>query len=121
MAPEDPHRHPRGEHPARAREQGGGDVQQACCGGLCRDPAADVLLARAGAATVSEVAAVGLPAVFVPLPIGNGEQAKNASSLVKAGAALLVDDAALTAAWLESELIPLLMDQARLEEMAGKA
>ncbi|MEZ2388725.1 undecaprenyldiphospho-muramoylpentapeptide beta-N-acetylglucosaminyltransferase [bacterium RCC_150] len=83
--------------------------------------AADVLLARAGAATVSEVAAVGLPAVFVPLPIGNGEQAKNASSLVKAGAALLVEDAALTPDWLEAELIPLLTDRARLEEMARKA
>ncbi len=44
--------------------------------------AADVLLARAGAGTVSEVAAVGVPAVFVPLPIGNGEQALNAAPLV---------------------------------------
>jgi UDP-N-acetylglucosamine--N-acetylmuramyl-(pentapeptide) pyrophosphoryl-undecaprenol N-acetylglucosamine transferase len=83
--------------------------------------AADVLLARSGAATVSEVAAVGLPAVFVPLPIGNGEQAMNASALVKAGAALLVDDRALTAEWLKAELIPLLTDQARLEDMASKA
>ncbi|GAA4040719.1 undecaprenyldiphospho-muramoylpentapeptide beta-N-acetylglucosaminyltransferase [Arthrobacter methylotrophus] len=83
--------------------------------------AADVLLARSGAATVSEVAAVGLPAVFVPLPVGNGEQAMNASALVKAGAALLVDDGALTAEWLKAELIPLLTDQARLEDMASKA
>ncbi|MBT8159362.1 MULTISPECIES: undecaprenyldiphospho-muramoylpentapeptide beta-N-acetylglucosaminyltransferase [Arthrobacter] len=83
--------------------------------------AADVLLARSGAATVSEVAAVGLPAVFVPLPIGNGEQAKNASALVNAGAALLVDDAALSAEWMQSELIPLLTDQARLADMADKA
>ena len=46
--------------------------------------AADLLLARSGAATVCEVAAVGLPAVFVPLPIGNGEQAINAAGLVEA-------------------------------------
>ena len=37
-----------------------------------------------------EVAAVGVPAIFVPLPIGNGEQAQNARSLVEASAALLV-------------------------------
>ena len=54
--------------------------------------AADLLLARAGAATVCEVAAVGVPAVFVPLPIGNGEQALNAAGLVAAGGALIVDD-----------------------------
>jgi UDP-N-acetylglucosamine--N-acetylmuramyl-(pentapeptide) pyrophosphoryl-undecaprenol N-acetylglucosamine transferase len=45
----------------------------------------------------------------------------NASALVKAGAALLVDDRALTADWLKAEVIPLLTDQARLEHMAGKA
>ena len=46
------------------------------------------------------MAAVGLPAVFVPLPIGNGEQARNAAELVAADAALLVDDASLDAAWI---------------------
>jgi UDP-N-acetylglucosamine--N-acetylmuramyl-(pentapeptide) pyrophosphoryl-undecaprenol N-acetylglucosamine transferase len=83
--------------------------------------AADVLLARAGAATVCEVAAVGVPAVFVPLPVGNGEQALNARALVNDGAALLVEDKALTAEWLERELIPLLGDRQRLETMAAKA
>ncbi|MGW9415200.1 undecaprenyldiphospho-muramoylpentapeptide beta-N-acetylglucosaminyltransferase [Arthrobacter cupressi] len=83
--------------------------------------AADVLLARAGAATVSEVAAVGVPAVFVPLPVGNGEQALNARALVAGGAALIVDDKALTAGWLERELIPLLRDRQRLEDMAARA
>ncbi|MFK0008683.1 undecaprenyldiphospho-muramoylpentapeptide beta-N-acetylglucosaminyltransferase [Paenarthrobacter sp. NPDC090520] len=80
--------------------------------------AADVLLARAGAATVSEVAAVGVPAVFVPLPIGNGEQALNAAALVEAGGALLVEDKALTPDWLETRLVPLLSDRQRLETMA---
>ncbi|MHC8607411.1 undecaprenyldiphospho-muramoylpentapeptide beta-N-acetylglucosaminyltransferase [Paenarthrobacter ureafaciens] len=83
--------------------------------------AADVLFARAGAATVSEIAAVGVPAVFVPLPIGNGEQALNAAALVKAGGALLVADKDLTPQWLESELIPLLSDQQRLNAMARAA
>ena len=83
--------------------------------------AADLLLARAGAATVCEVAAVGLPAVFVPLPIGNGEQALNASGLVNAGAALMVNDNAFTPEWVSKEIIPLLSDAERLAGMASKA
>ncbi len=83
--------------------------------------AADVLLARSGAATVCEVAAVGVPAVFVPLPHGNGEQALNAASLVNDGAALLVADKSLTPEWVERELVPLLSDSARLNEMSRKA
>ena len=47
--------------------------------------AADLVVCRAGANTVTEAAAVGLPAVFVPLPIGNGEQALNAQPVVDAG------------------------------------
>ena len=41
--------------------------------------AADLAVSRAGSATVSELAAVGLPAVFIPYPVGNGEQALNAA------------------------------------------
>ncbi|WP_230117672.1 undecaprenyldiphospho-muramoylpentapeptide beta-N-acetylglucosaminyltransferase [Arthrobacter sp. Bi83] len=83
--------------------------------------AADLLLARAGAATVSEVAAVGVPAVFVPLPIGNGEQALNADGLVQAGGALLVADRDFTPEWVRSRLIPLLTDRARLDSMAANS
>ncbi|MEC5192330.1 MULTISPECIES: undecaprenyldiphospho-muramoylpentapeptide beta-N-acetylglucosaminyltransferase [unclassified Arthrobacter] len=83
--------------------------------------AADVLLARSGAATVCEVAAVGLPAVFVPLPIGNGEQALNAAGLVEAGGALLVPDSTLSPDWISGHLIPLLQDPDRLARMAASA
>lgn len=83
--------------------------------------AADLLLARAGAATVCEVAAVGLPAVFVPLPHGNGEQRRNAAELVAAGGALMVEDRELTADWLLSEALPLVRDAERLEEMSRAA
>lgn len=83
--------------------------------------AADVLLCRSGAGTVSEVAAVGLPAVFVPLPVGNGEQARNAAELVAADAALLVADADLDAAWISAEVIPLCLDSRRLAAMAARA
>lgn len=83
--------------------------------------AADLLLARSGAATVSEVAAVGLPAVFVPLPIGNGEQALNAAGLVAAGGALVVDDATFSPGWVRANIIPLLRDPDRLAAMAASA
>ncbi|MGY2747179.1 UDP-N-acetylglucosamine--N-acetylmuramyl-(pentapeptide) pyrophosphoryl-undecaprenol N-acetylglucosamine transferase [Pseudarthrobacter sp. O4] len=83
--------------------------------------AAGLLLARAGAATVCEAAAVGVPAVFVPLPIGNGEQALNAAGLVEAGGALIVADSAFTPEWLRQNLIPLLLDGARLARMAASS
>ncbi len=83
--------------------------------------AADLLLCRAGAGTVSELAAVGLPAVFVPLPVGNGEQALNAAGLVAAGGALLVSDADFSPDWLQREILPLLADPQRLEDMDRQA
>ncbi|GAB3286520.1 undecaprenyldiphospho-muramoylpentapeptide beta-N-acetylglucosaminyltransferase [Sinomonas notoginsengisoli] len=83
--------------------------------------AADLILCRSGAGTVCEVAAVGLPGIFVPLPIGNGEQALNARGLVEAGAAIMVRDADFTAEWLAANVLPLLRDQERLAEMSRRA
>jgi UDP-N-acetylglucosamine--N-acetylmuramyl-(pentapeptide) pyrophosphoryl-undecaprenol N-acetylglucosamine transferase len=83
--------------------------------------AADLLLARSGAATVCEVAAVGVPAVFVPLPIGNGEQALNAAGLVAAGGALIVDDKTFSVDWIRANIIPLLQDKDRLARMAANS
>jgi UDP-N-acetylglucosamine--N-acetylmuramyl-(pentapeptide) pyrophosphoryl-undecaprenol N-acetylglucosamine transferase len=83
--------------------------------------AADLVVCRAGANTVTEVAAVGLPAVFVPLPIGNGEQALNARPVVDAGGGLLVDDAALTAEWVAATVPDLLRDVDRLAVMGRAA
>jgi UDP-N-acetylglucosamine--N-acetylmuramyl-(pentapeptide) pyrophosphoryl-undecaprenol N-acetylglucosamine transferase len=83
--------------------------------------AADLALCRAGANTCAELAAVGLPAVYVPLPIGNGEQALNARPVVDAGGGLLVDDDALDAAWVRDHVLPLLQDPHRLAAMGAKA
>jgi UDP-N-acetylglucosamine--N-acetylmuramyl-(pentapeptide) pyrophosphoryl-undecaprenol N-acetylglucosamine transferase len=83
--------------------------------------AADVVVGRAGANTVSEITALGLPAVFVPLPIGNGEQRLNAEPVVAAGGGLLVDDARFDAGWLRATLLPLLADPARCEQMGRAA
>lgn len=83
--------------------------------------AADLVVCRAGASSVTEAAAVGLPAVFVPLPIGNGEQAHNARPVVDAGGGLLVDDAALTPEWLSRTVPGLLGDPSRLAAMGAAA
>ena len=83
--------------------------------------AADLVVARAGANTVCELTAVGLPAVYVPLPIGNGEQRFNATDVVAAGGGVLVDDSSLTPAWIDEVLVPLLTDEPRIAEMAGAA
>lgn len=80
--------------------------------------AADLAVARSGSVTLSEFAATGLPAVFVPYPVGNGEQRFNAADAVSAGGALLVDDAAFTPTWIRERLVPLLRDEARLADMA---
>jgi len=83
--------------------------------------ACDVALCRAGAMTVAELTAVGLPAAYVPLPIGNGEQRLNAAPVVAAGGGLLVDDADLSASWLRSHLIPLLQNPERLAQASAAA
>jgi UDP-N-acetylglucosamine--N-acetylmuramyl-(pentapeptide) pyrophosphoryl-undecaprenol N-acetylglucosamine transferase len=83
--------------------------------------AADAVACRAGAGTVSEITALGLPAVYVPLPIGNGEQALNARPVVAAGGGLLVDDARCTPDWVRSSWLPVLSDHGRLETMGAAA
>ncbi len=83
--------------------------------------AADLAVCRSGAMTVAEVAAVGLPAVYVPLAHGNGEQALNAQPVVAAGGGLLVDDAAFTPDLVRETVIPLAGDAARLAAMSAAA
>ncbi len=83
--------------------------------------AADAVLCRAGSNTVTEVSGVGLPAIYVPLPIGNGEQAHNARPVVDAGGGLLVSDAALTSEWVSSTIPDLLTDPVRLAAMSAAA
>ena len=71
--------------------------------------------------TCAELAAVGLPAVYVPLPIGNGEQRLNAAPVVAAGGGLLIEDADFTPGALRGQVLPLASDPARLEAMARAA
>jgi UDP-N-acetylglucosamine--N-acetylmuramyl-(pentapeptide) pyrophosphoryl-undecaprenol N-acetylglucosamine transferase len=103
-------------------------------GGLCYQPveyedrmdllyaAADVMVCRAGGSTVAELAAIGVPAIVVPLPNSPGDhQTGNGRALERAGGAVLVPDADLTVDRLERELDALVGDRARLAEMAAAA
>ncbi len=83
--------------------------------------AADLMVARAGAATVMETAVSGLPVIFVPLPWGNGEQGRNAAGLVAAGAGVLLPDAELSGARLVDEVTSRILDPERLREMSHRA
>ncbi|MBO4206957.1 undecaprenyldiphospho-muramoylpentapeptide beta-N-acetylglucosaminyltransferase [Micromonospora echinofusca] len=83
--------------------------------------AADLMLARGGAMTCAEVAAIGLPTVYVPYPHSNQEQQRNALPVVQAGGGLLVDDAELDPAWLERHVVPLIRDPQRLAAMGAAA
>jgi UDP-N-acetylglucosamine--N-acetylmuramyl-(pentapeptide) pyrophosphoryl-undecaprenol N-acetylglucosamine transferase len=83
--------------------------------------AADLAMCRSGAMTVAEVTDVGLPAVYVPLPIGNGEQRLNALPVVNAGGGLIVDDADLSPGLVADTVSNILNDGARLQEMTAAA
>jgi UDP-N-acetylglucosamine--N-acetylmuramyl-(pentapeptide) pyrophosphoryl-undecaprenol N-acetylglucosamine transferase len=83
--------------------------------------AADFVLCRAGAMTCAELTAVGLPAAYVPLPIGNGEQRLNALPIVRRGGGMLVDDAELSAEWIKGSLLPVLTNIDRVVSMSEAA
>lgn len=103
-------------------------------GGLCYQPvryedhmpellaAADVVVSRAGGATVSEIAVIGRAAILVPLPIAPYDhQAGNAGALVRAGAAVMVRDHEFTTDRLEAELDAVLSVPGRAAAMGDAA
>jgi UDP-N-acetylglucosamine--N-acetylmuramyl-(pentapeptide) pyrophosphoryl-undecaprenol N-acetylglucosamine transferase len=83
--------------------------------------AADFALCRAGAMTCAELTAVGLPAAYVPLPIGNGEQRLNAVPIVQRGGGMLVADAELTPEWIRDTLLPVLVNIDQVADMSEAA
>lgn len=80
--------------------------------------ASDLAISRAGASTVSEFTACGLPAVYVPYPVGNGEQRFNAQAAVAAGAAELCLDADFNASYVTSKVIPIISHRQTLNKMS---
>ncbi|MGL5792528.1 MAG: undecaprenyldiphospho-muramoylpentapeptide beta-N-acetylglucosaminyltransferase, partial [Plesiomonas shigelloides] len=80
---------------------------------------ADVVICRSGALTVSELAAAGVPAIFVPFQHKDRQQYLNGLTLEKAGAAYIIEQDQLTAERLEAQL--LLLNRPQLLAMAQHA
>lgn len=83
--------------------------------------AADLVIARSGAVTCSEVQALGKYALFIPLPIGNGEQEVNAKTLIEAGRAEVVSQKSFSVGWLTNNLNRLLSTSAAQTDEGSEA
>ncbi|MEN9749313.1 MAG: hypothetical protein RL149_391 [Actinomycetota bacterium] len=83
--------------------------------------AADFAVSRAGASTVSEFAAVGLPALYLPYAVGNGEQGQNIKSLLSAGGAITISDRQFDRDYVAATLVPLLSSATKVRDMASAA
>src|SRR6516225_8314192 len=83
--------------------------------------AADFALCRSGALTCAELTTVGLPAAYVPLPHGNGEQRLNALPIERAGGGLIVADAQLSPQWICEVLLPVMLDTPLVAGMSQAA
>jgi UDP-N-acetylglucosamine--N-acetylmuramyl-(pentapeptide) pyrophosphoryl-undecaprenol N-acetylglucosamine transferase len=82
---------------------------------------ADLIIGRAGATTVAELAITGKPAVFIPYPFAaDNHQEVNARAMADAGAALMFKQSELTADKLAAALRPLLTDAAKRADMGAK-
>ena len=83
---------------------------------------ADLLVCRSGASTVAEITAAGKPAIFVPFPhAADDHQNVNARALERAGAAVVVEESKLEAAYLVDTIAALISDPGRLQEMSSAA
>jgi UDP-N-acetylglucosamine--N-acetylmuramyl-(pentapeptide) pyrophosphoryl-undecaprenol N-acetylglucosamine transferase len=83
--------------------------------------AADLVISRAGAGTLSELGAVGKPSILIPYPLATGHQEKNAAAFVSAGAAEMILDRDLDGRRLAERITFLLSDPRRLSEMSDAA
>lgn len=83
--------------------------------------AADLAVCRSGAMTCAELTAVGLPGIYVPLPIGNGEQSGNSLPIVNAGGGFQLADELLSPEWLTTTVVSVVQDEGRLEAMSSAA
>jgi UDP-N-acetylglucosamine--N-acetylmuramyl-(pentapeptide) pyrophosphoryl-undecaprenol N-acetylglucosamine transferase len=79
--------------------------------------ASDLVIARSGAITCSEVDALGKYALFIPLPIGNGEQSVNADHLVEMGRARVLEQSSFTASWLLDNIDSMLATSDQLSNL----
>jgi UDP-N-acetylglucosamine--N-acetylmuramyl-(pentapeptide) pyrophosphoryl-undecaprenol N-acetylglucosamine transferase len=83
--------------------------------------ASDLAVSRAGSSTIGEFTACGLPAIYVPYPVGNGEQRHNAQTVVEAGGGVLVEDSDFTASFVTEQVLPMISHRPTLREMSMAA
>ena len=83
--------------------------------------ASDFAVSRAGAATVSEFSAVGLPALYIPYAVGNGEQGFNILDVLAAGGAITITDKEFDEQYVRAFLIPVISDSKKLASMSEAA
>ena len=80
--------------------------------------AADLIISRSGAISCSEINALGRYALFIPLPIGNGEQRFNTKQVIAQGRGEVIDQQEFSASWVASNL-PRLIAKSGQSPMAG--
>ena len=111
--------HIAGESSGEAEKISSGYVRVGYCNRMeLAIKASDFAISRAGAASVSEFSALGLPALFIPYPVGNGEQKYNVAHLIEANASITVEDKNFSVEYLDSELIPILSSSKKLSDMS---
>lgn len=81
--------------------------------------ASDLVITRAGATTLAELTATSKPMILVPYPFAGGHQRLNAEAIVREGAGLEIEDAAMSADALSAMLLPLMQDTGRLAAMGA--
>jgi UDP-N-acetylglucosamine--N-acetylmuramyl-(pentapeptide) pyrophosphoryl-undecaprenol N-acetylglucosamine transferase len=80
--------------------------------------AADLIIGRAGATTISELTALGLPAILIPYPYAQAHQKENAKLLEEHNAAVLIEDGELSIETLKLKIVELIKIKERLNTLA---
>ncbi len=83
--------------------------------------AADLVISRAGAMTIAEQTVAGIPAIYIPFAVGNGEQIHNVKDLISADAGVLIEEKELNKDKLEKLIISLISDDSKLQKMSNNA
>ena len=82
---------------------------------------ADLVIARSGAVSVFETGALGIFTLYVPLPIGNGEQVQNAQQVVSIGGGMLIDNSEFSAPWVSENLAKIMKRASEYRVLSGNS
>ncbi|MFH1868653.1 MAG: undecaprenyldiphospho-muramoylpentapeptide beta-N-acetylglucosaminyltransferase [Candidatus Omnitrophota bacterium] len=79
--------------------------------------AADLLICRSGAATITEASLFGVPAIFIPYPLAGNHQSNNAMVVVNSGGAIMLDEEDVTPDILKEQIFSLINNKDRMNNM----